>query len=197
MKRYLHYLILFFSLTGILYASGSRVKWEKLPDPRPRVLALFTNVPDGYVKVIDNADGDTVFVLIDGKEETVRLLGVDTPETKDPRRPVMCFGHEASAYTKKLVTGRAVKLVPDPMQTDRDKYGRLLRYVEFEDGTTLNERLIYEGYGFAYEAYPDSKMSYYKQLEADAREHNRGLWGGCDVTIKNGGKSKSTQGVKE
>jgi micrococcal nuclease len=193
----MHYIILFFTLTGILYVSGSRIKWEKLTDPRPRVLALFTNVPEGYVKVIDAADGDTLFVLLDGKEETVRLLGVDTPEIKDPRRPVMCFGMEASDYTKKLVTGRAVKLVPDPMQTDRDKYGRLLRYAEFEDGTTLNERLIYEGYGFAYEAYPDSKMSYYKQLEADAREHKRGLWGGCSVTIKNNGKSKSTQGIKE
>ncbi len=197
MNKYVQYAILFLSLSGILYGSGSRVNLSKLPDPRPRVLAMFTSVPDGFVKVLDNADGDTIFVLQDGKEETVRLLGIDTPETKDPRRPVMCFGHEASDYTRILIAGRAVKLISDPLQTDRDKYGRLLRYVEFEDGTTLNERLVYEGYAFAYEAYPDSKIEYYKKLEADAREQKRGLWGGCQVTIKNSGKSKSTQSVKE
>ncbi|MEP7166513.1 MAG: thermonuclease family protein [Candidatus Woesebacteria bacterium] len=197
MNKYLHYIVLFISLADTLFGSGSKIDLTKLPAPTPTVLALSTNVPDGYVKVLGNADGDTIYVLLDGKKETVRLLGVDTPETKDPRRSVMCFGHQASDYTRSLVTDKAVKLIPDSMQTDRDKYGRLLRYVQFEDGTTLNEKLVYEGYAFAYEAYPDSKLEDYKKLEADAREKNRGLWGGCEVTIKNKGKSKSTQSVKE
>lgn len=187
---------LLFALIGIIFASGSRVKFDQLSVIRPRVLSMFTTVPDGYNRVIDSVDGDTLHVDVDGKEETVRLLGVDTPETKDPRKSVQCFGKAASEYTRSLVSGRAVKLIPDPMQTDRDKYDRLLRYVEFEDGTSLNERLVYEGYAFAYEAYPDSKLSYFKQLEADAKANKRGLWGGCSVTIKNSGKTKSTQSVK-
>lgn len=196
-RKNAHYVVLLVLLIGVLYLTGSRIHFEEMPDIGPRVLAMFTNVPDGFVKVIDNADGDTLHVLLDGKEETVRLLGVDTPETKDPRKSVQCFGHSASEYTKMLISGRAVRLISDPMQTDRDKYGRLLRYVEFEDGTSLNERLVYEGYAFAYEAYPDSKLSYYKKLEADAKANKRGLWGSCDVTIKNGGKTKSTNSVSK
>lgn len=191
------YVLLLFLLTGILYATGSRLHFEEMPPIRPRVLSFFTNVPVGYVKVIDNADGDTLHVLVDGKEETVRLLGIDTPETKDPRKEVQCFGHKASDYTRSLVSGRAVRLVADPMQTNTDKYGRLLRYAYFEDGTSINERLVYEGYAFAYEAFPDSKIAYFKTLEADAKANKRGLWGTCEVTIKNGGKTKSTQSVKE
>ncbi len=196
-KRNFHYLVLLILLIVVLNLAGSRIHFENMPDVRPRVLALFTTVPDGYVKVVENVDGDTLHVMQDGKQETVRLLGVDTPETKDPRKSVQCFGHNASEYTKSLVSGRAVKLIADPMQTDRDKYGRLLRYVEFEDGTSLNERLVYEGYAFAYEAFPDSKLSYYKQLEADAKANKRGLWGGCDITIKNAGKTKTTNTVQE
>ncbi len=196
-KRNAHYGVVLAILIGSLYLTGSRLHFEEMPDVRSRVLALFTDVPDGYVKVVGSADGDTLHVLIDGKEETVRLLGVDTPETKDPRKSVQCFGQAASSYTKLLVTGRAVKLHSDPMQTDRDKYGRLLRYVEFEDGTSLNERLVYEGYAFAYEAYPDSKLEYFKKLESDARANKRGLWGNCEVSIKNKGKTKSTNPVKE
>lgn len=158
---------------------------------------MFTIVPEGYHRVLESIDGDTLLVEVDGKEETVRLLGVDTPETKDPRKSVQCYGKAASEYTRSLVSGRAVKLTSDPLQTDRDKYSRLLRYVEFEDGTSLNERLVYEGYAFAYEAFPDSKLAYYKKLEADAKAHKRGLWGNCDVTIKSNGKTKSTNSIKE
>lgn len=196
-KRNAHYFVLLVLLVGSLYVSGSRLHFEQMPDLRPRVLSLFTTIPDGFVAVLSATDGDTLQVRIEGKEETVRLLGVDTPETKDPRKSVQCFGKAASAYTRSLVTGRAVKLISDPMQTDRDKYDRLLRYVEFEDGTSLNERLVYEGYAFAYEAYPDTRLAYFKQLEADAKAKKRGLWGSCDVTIKNNGKTKSTNNAKE
>jgi micrococcal nuclease len=90
-----------------------------------------------------------------------------------------------------------VKLVTDPQETDRDKYDRLLRYIYLEDGTMINERLVYEGYAFAYEAYPTGRTKILKAMEDDARKNNRGLWGGCQATIKNNGKSKSTQSVKD
>jgi micrococcal nuclease len=187
--------LLFIFLLGLFALTGSKIHFEKMYDPRPRVLSMFTQTPEGFYKVIDNADGDTLHILIDGKEETVRLLGVDTPETKDPRKPVQCFGHQASDFTKQLVTGKAVHLIPDPSQTDRDTFGRLLRYVYFEDGTTLNERLVYEGYAFAYEKYPTMRLEKMKELEHDAQVHKRGLWGSCEVTIT--GKIKKTQDMKE
>lgn len=81
-------------------------------------------------------DGDTIIVNIDGKKERVRLIGVDTPETKHPNKPVEYFGREASAFTKGMVEGKKVKLEYDWQR--RDKYGRLLAYVYLEDGTFLN-----------------------------------------------------------
>lgn len=194
-KTYGHYLVLFGALLSLLYGSGGRIRWEKLPDAMPRVLSMFTEVPDGFVKVVDIIDGDTI-VVINGKEETVRLLGVDTPETKDPRKGVQCFGQEAYAFTKSQLTGKAVRLLADPLQTDRDDYGRLLRYVYFEDGTTINEKLVYEGYAFAYERFPTARLEVLKKMEADARDHKRGLWGVCNVEIKNNGQTKSTQKVE-
>ncbi len=193
----LHLLLLFFVLTGILYLSGSRIRTEKIPDPRPRILALVTQVPDGFVKVLDTVDGDTIKVLVDGEEETVRLLGVDTPETKDPRRGVQCFGHAASEFTKSLLMGQAVKLVTDPQEQNRDSFGRLLRYIYLEDGTMVNEKLVAEGYAFAYEKYPTGRTERLKVLEQRARSRQLGLWGECNVTIKSGGKQKSTNSVVE
>lgn len=192
-----HLVILLFILWGILSLFGAQVKWDQVHDPRPRILSLVTKVPEGFVKVVDTVDGDTIKVYLDGKEETVRLLGVDTPETKDPRKGVQCFGREASAYTKEVLMGKAVKLIPDPMETDRDNYGRLLRYVALEDGTIFNELLVARGIAFAYERFPTERLERLKEMERQARELNIGLWGGCDVTIKNNGKQKNTQEVSE
>lgn len=191
-----HLFLLFSILTSILYLSGSRIRPESLHDPRPRILSLFTEVPAGFVKVVDIVDGDTIKVLIDGKEETVRMLGIDTPETKDPRRGVQCYGQAASHYTKDLLMGQPVHLLPDPMEQNRDKYDRLLRYVYLPDGTCLNEKLVREGYAFAYERFPTTRTGRLKQLEAFARQHKMGLWGDCNVTIKNSGQQKSTQAVE-
>ncbi len=191
-----HLIVLFISLLGILGVSGTRVKTENMHDPIPRVLSMFTQVPDGFVKVVDTVDGDTIKVLIDGQEKTVRLLGVDTPETKDPRKKVQCFGHAASDFTKKTLEGKAVHLIMDSTQGDTDKYHRLLRYVYLEDGTMLNELLVREGYAFAYERFPTMRLENLKELEKIAREQKKGLWGGCEVSIKNGGQTKSTQTVE-
>lgn len=192
-----HLLLLFSFLTGILYLSGSRIRPEMISDPRPRVLSLFTQVPEGFVKVLDTIDGDTIKVLIDGEVETVRLLGVDTPETKDPRRGVQCYGKLASNYTKTLLMGQAVRLTSDPMEQNRDAFGRLLRYVYLENGTSINEKLVKDGYAFAYEKFPTSRTEKLKLLEKMARERGLGLWGECNVSIKNSGRQKSTNSVVE
>ena len=123
------------------------------------------------VKVID---GDTI-KLENG--EAVRYIGIDTPETVHPSKPVQCFGKEASDKNKELVEGKVVKLEKDI--TDRDKYGRLLRYVWVGD-LFVNDYLVREGYAYAYTYPPDVKYSeQFVQAQREARENNRGLWAGC------------------
>lgn len=127
-------------------------------------------------KVLKVVDGDTIHVqLSDGKKEKVRVIGIDTPETKDPRKPVQCFGKEASAQMSRLVNGKTVTLERNPAE-DRDKYGRLLRYVAL-DGEDIGARMIAEGYAFSYKRFPHPRLEAYNQLEKEARGALRGLWG--------------------
>lgn len=86
-------------------------------------------------KVSQVVDGNTIKVDLNGTIETIRLIGINTPETVDPRKPVECFGKEASDKAKALLSNTNVSLEADPTQGERDKYGRLLRYVFMEDGT--------------------------------------------------------------
>ena len=104
------------------------------------------------------------------------MIGVDTPETVHPNKPVEYFGKEASEFTRRIAEGETVRLEADPQNSNRDRYNRLLRYVYLPDGTCLNEEIIRQGYGFAYVKYPFSKMEEYRLLERTAREEGRGLW---------------------
>lgn len=146
--------------------------------------------PPGYYPVASVSDGDTITVTIAGKAEIVRLIGIDTPETKDPRKPVQCFGTAASAEAKKLLDGKAVRLEGDPTNSNRDKYRRLLRYVYLQDGTLVNHYMIKNGYAFAYTLFPFTKLEEFRAAEREAREANRGLWAGCEVR-KEGEKSQT------
>lgn len=147
---------------------------------KPALSRLFTqaDTPAGFVPVTKVVDGDTITVRIEAKNETIRFIGIDTPEVLDPRKPVQCFGREASAYSKQLLTGQSVKLKPDPAAGDRDKYSRLLRYVFLPDGTNVNEKLILDGYAHEYD-YDNQVYKYRDQFQAaetEAREQGRGLW---------------------
>jgi len=107
------------------------------------------------------------------------LIGVDTPETKDPRKPVEYFGREASAFTQRIVEGRQVRLAFDNANAandHRDRYGRTLAYVFLENGSLLNAEIIRQGYGQAYTAFPFARMEEFRSLEREARENGRGLW---------------------
>lgn len=149
-------------------------KWSKIsPSPRPHITATVS----AYLTVTKVVDGDTIHVLLDGKNQTIRLIGLDTPEVVDPRKTVQCFGKEASARAKELLTGKLVRLENDPTQGDTDKYKRLLRYVFMEDGTNFNKKMIEDGYGHEYTYnLPYKYMEEFKQAEKDARIHKRGLW---------------------
>jgi micrococcal nuclease len=141
-------------------------------------------------KVISITDGDTISVSMDGKKEKIRLLAIDTPETKDPRKEVQCFGAKASQRMQDFVSGKYVRLEEDSNQPDRDKYGRLLRYVYLEDGTNINAEMVKQGYAFAYIKYPTSQLDNMKNLEKSARESKAGLWDSCTVTET--GSTKNT-----
>lgn len=128
-------------------------------------------------KVVKVVDGDTIDVEIDGKIERLRLIGIDTPETVDPRKKVQCFGREASNKAKEMLLGRFVSLESDETQGERDKYKRLLRYVFLPDGTNFNLFMIAEGYAHEYTYdLPYKYQTDFKQAEKIARENNKGLW---------------------
>jgi micrococcal nuclease len=132
---------------------------------------------NALVKITRVIDGDTI--EIEGGER-VRYIGIDTPETVDPRKPVQCFGVEASNKNKELVEGKMVRLEKDI--TDRDKYNRLLRYVYVGD-TFINLELIKQGFAYSYSYPPDIKyQDQFLKAQQEAREAKRGLWNACPTT---------------
>lgn len=158
---------------------------------RPLVLALIVaggcgagedaaSADNGRAVVQRVVDGDTIEVLIGGTDETVRLLGIDTPESVDPRSPVECFGREAAEHTAALLPeGTEVQLVRDVEA--RDRYDRLLAFVyRLDDDTFVNLALVRDGYA-AVLTYPPN-VTHAEQLvaaAAEAREAGRGLWSAC------------------
>lgn len=143
-------------------------------------------VTPGQYSVIKVEDGDTITVDMEGKPERIRLIGVDTPEKNDPRKPVQCFAQAASDYTTGLIGDNRVLLVADSETTNRDRYNRLLRYVYLADGTFVNKKLIEDGYGFMLSGFPFTKQPEFKTAEEQARQAGRGLWTGCQIDTSTG-----------
>lgn len=144
----------------------------------------------GLYRIVRFEDGDTITVDMQGVEERVRFIGVDTPETQDPRTSIQCFGKVASEFTKSLIGNQSVRLEADPTNTNRDRYNRLLRYVYLPDGRLVNAEIIKQGYGFAYTLFPFEKLEEFRNYETQAREQNLGLWNACE--IKQDGDKKTT-----
>lgn len=135
----------------------------------------------GTYQVSRYVDGDTIVVDMQGTPETIRFIGIDTPETHKPNTPVQCYGPAAAAHTKNVISqaGGRVRLAADPLGTNRDRYNRLLRYVYLPDGTLLNEQNIRQGYAFYYPYFPFSKKQQFADAQAEAQAAARGLWGAC------------------
>lgn len=128
------------------------------------------------VPVVDVVDGDTIEVLVDGVEEDVRYIGVDTPEV-DPSIGVECFGSQASEANRRLVAGERVRLVFDAER--RDRYGRLLAYV-YVGERFINEELVRRGYATTLTIAPNTDFAgRFDRLEQAAGNAGRGLWGEC------------------
>jgi micrococcal nuclease len=142
-------------------------------------------------QVTDVVDGDTLDVDIGGEQVRLRLIGIDTPESVDPRRPVECYGVEASNKANELLGGQMVYLEPDPSQDERDRFGRLLRFVWLADGRLFNLEMIAQGY--AYEYTYDAKYKYqaeFRAAQAQAQTQQLGLW---SPTTCNGEQGRPAQ----
>lgn len=131
------------------------------------------------VKVVRVIDGDTIEL---GGGEKMRYIGIDAPETVDPRRPMQCFGSAATARNRELVEGKLVRISKDV--SDRDQYGRLLRYVYVYDQqgneVLVNFVLVQEGFAHASAHPPDVKLqSLLEQAQENARTQKVGLWKQC------------------
>ena len=124
-------------------------------------------------------DGDTIHVRVEGRRETVRYIGVDTPESVKPGAAVECFAKRASAFNRRLIGGERVRLVLDA--EPRDRYGRLLAYVHrARDGLFVNAELVRRGYASAYTVPPNvAHAAELRRLAAAARRNGLGLWSGC------------------
>ncbi len=141
---------------------------------------LEAGVQQGPYPVTRAVDGDTIRVMRDGQEIVVRLIGIDTPETVAPDRPVECFGPEASERTKQLVTGQKVWLEYDEVTGETDKYDRTLAYVWLTPDSMLNEQLVREG--FAEERTYQEGYRYQDRLRAAeevAQAAGAGQWTAC------------------
>ena len=153
---------------------------------RLSILTLLLALPSSaWAQLVTRVvDGDTIVVAGVG---TVRLIGVDTPETLDPRAPVQFFGKEASEFTRRMVEGKVVRLEFDAQGTD--KYQRTLSYVYLSDGTFLNAEIVKQGYGHAYVKYPFKYLDQFRGYEREAREGRRGLWADLPTVAEQNARS--------
>jgi micrococcal nuclease len=161
----------------------------------PRVSVNFTKlfpaskaIPVGFYEVVKFTDGDTFDVNMNGTTETIRLIGVDTPETHKPDTPVQCYGPEASTFTERTLkaANNSVRLEADPLDDNRDRYGRLLRYAYLPDGKLLEQLIIQQGYGFAYLSFPFQKKVEFAGYQDDAQTNKLGLWSACKLKLVSG-----------
>lgn len=187
MKRHNKQLIIL-TLTAVIFLfawGGQQLGWFDTPTQQ-----LEQNQP-GLYTVTRFSDGDTITVDMNGTAETIRMIGVDTPETHDPDTPVQCYGPAASAYTKNLIGDQKVRLEADPTNQNRDRYGRLLRYVYLPDGRLVQAEIIKNGYGFSYTQFPFTKTDEFEALENEAEQAKRGLWDNCTVSIEESGREQT------
>jgi micrococcal nuclease len=175
----------------VFIAIGQSQGWFKSTEK-----GVVTNEP-GLYTISRYVDGDTIVVDMNGTNETIRFIGIDTPETHKPNTPVQCYGPAAAAHTQNTIkaAGGKVRLVSDSLSTNRDRYNRLLRYVYLPDGTDLNQLNVEQGYAFYYPYFPFSKKTEFKAAEDSAIAAKKGLWGACTPTpTDNGGyKMDETQ----
>lgn len=162
-RHWLGSIVLFLAVAAVVLRP-----WERDPGAEPA---------EAVARVVRVVDGDTFEALIDGRDEDVRLIGVDTPETVKPGTPVQCFGERASHFTKRLLSGQRVRLVFGVER--RDVYGRLLAYV-YLHRRFYNPILVRRGLARSLTIPPNDRFApRFRRLELAAARVGRGLWGAC------------------
>ena len=160
--------------------SPIRSKWRPQPKSDEQARAYdFEKYHAGTFTVVNVVDGDTIDIDIPDVNDSytrIRLWGIDTPETKNPKVGVMYFGPEAAEFASRLVLKKSITVYLDESNNTRGKYGRLLAYVQLPDGRFLNEVLLTEGFAYADIRFRHSLYNRYKQLDASARSLKKGLW---------------------
>ncbi|WP_233213537.1 thermonuclease family protein [Mycobacterium hubeiense] len=144
---------------------------------QPDYPVMPTDNVTGPFPVTKVSDGDTIWVDNNGAREKVRLIGMDTPELHDPRKPVECFAQQAFERAAAVLNGQSVYLERDPFQDAVDRYGRTLAYVWTGTGRLFNLDMIYDGFAheYTYEL-PYKYQDRFRAAEVDARTNGRGLW---------------------
>lgn len=148
---------------------------DKNLDDKNKPLYTTNIVENDLYQVLSVIDGDTIKVKIGNEKKTIRVLGIDTPEKKGGLREEECFGNEASEYTKNLLKNQKVTLKKSKTGNQKDKYGRLLRYIYF-DNKDLGEDLIKNGYAESYKKFPHDKLNLYNGIEKEAKTLKKGMW---------------------
>lgn len=178
-RRFLYSCAVLFAVLALSAAQQALapVHTASLPAAANTALPQATTTPDTYFvqKVVD---GDTIDINLNGTTTRLRLIGMDTPEVVDPRKPVQCFGREASAEGHTLLDGAWVRIEYDPVAGIHDKYGRTLAYVFLQGGTLYNQFMIRNGYAHEYD-YNNQKYKYRTQFKAaqqSAQAEKKGFW---------------------
>jgi len=173
------FLLSFFLVLAFGASQKSSLQSTVLNTKNPIMSPIDSKVnQDEFYEVVKVIDGDTFDISVKGKNKRVRLIGIDTPEFVDLRKPVQCYGREASSFAKNLLVNKAVRIENDITQGDVDKYQRLLRYVFLKDGTFVNKVMISEGYAheYTYNSNPYKYQKEFIQAEREARNTKKGLW---------------------
>lgn len=166
-----------FVITGIILALSFlyQLQDEKIIDIGLR--KEVKNTVGIFYEVTRVVDGDTIEILMGGRKEKIRLIGINTPEMNDERGEVQCFAEEAKDRMKELVSGKIIKLEYDETQNLRDTYNRILAYIYLEDEQMLNRKMIAEGYAYEYTyIVPYKYQKEFRELQLLAKNNDRGLW---------------------
>ena len=170
-------ILLIVLLTGVSFAPPMQRESSTVPSASSVAID-----PTAWYPVMKVVDGDTISVSIDNERHNVRMIGIDTPETVDPRVAVECFGEEAAERAAQILSGTSVRLEVDSSQGLFDTYGRILAYVfapanVASEGILVNELLLSEGYAHEYTFNaPYKYRAEFKAAEKTAREAKAGLW---------------------
>jgi micrococcal nuclease len=140
------------------------------------VLSLLLVAASQTAQVVAVHDGDTITVRLDGHTEKIRLVGIDSPELQDERTAYRDAGYAARNYARMRLGGERVTLEAEPQQPDRDRYGRLLRYVILDDGTNVNDEFVRKGYAHVFDKFKFTLKPRFKASEAEAKREKLGVW---------------------